>query len=258
MTQALAIVDPLAFGQENNTMHFANGWGIIRFTEIQHVSKEDRNRYTLLNENREVFFHIHLKFANVLRLKSFLFSPIFNLVGAITPSSEYDAYMFPEHLFIFACEVLLVFFQVLSCRLLVSIGGVDEDYEEMGILYILSEFFHHFYYVFLVGIYALVQTWRVHHSQLYLLLKVERQDLLLHCLGASSKARTHFEVTIFTLRAFRDPIRKSTLSISCVSDQNEGKRLVELLVLLGREIAVRVSPLSWAVLFNIKEIARIL
>ena len=171
MTQALAIIDPLAFGQENNTMHFANGRGIIRFTEIQHVRKEDRNRYTLLNENREVFLHVHLEFANVLRLESFLFSPIFNLVGAITPSSENDAHMFPEHLFVFAREVLLVFFQVLSCRLLVSIGGVDEDYEEMGILYMLSEFFHHFDYVFLVGIDALVQTGCVHHSQLYLLLK---------------------------------------------------------------------------------------
>ena len=195
----------------------------------------------------------------MLGLESFLFSPVFDLVGAIAPASEYDADMFPEHFFVFACEILLVFFQVVPGRLLVSVGGVDEDYEEMCVLYILSERFHHFDYVSLIGIYALVQTWCVDYSQVYLRLKVEREDLLLHSLGTSSKARTHFEHSVVTLRAFCDPISKSTLSISCVSNQNEGKRLVELLVgSLGLETAVRVSPLPWATFFNIKEIPRIL
>ena len=124
----------------------------------------------------------------MLGLEGFLFSSIFNLIGAVTPPSEYDAHMFPEHLFVLACEVLLVLFQVLSSRFLVSIGGVDQHYEEMGVFYILSELFHHFDYILLIGIHALVQTWRVHHSQLYLPLKVERQDLLLHRLGTSGKA----------------------------------------------------------------------
>lgn len=174
MAQTLTIIDPLTFGQEHNAMHFANSRGIIRFAEIKHVSKEDWNRNTLLNENWKILFHIQLELANMLRLEGFLFSPVFNLVGAITPPRENDAHMLPEHLFVFACEVLLVLFEILSSRFLVSVGGVDEDNEEMGVLNILSEPFHHFDDILLVGIHALVQPWRVHHSQLYLPLKVER------------------------------------------------------------------------------------
>ena len=59
-------------------------------------------------EDREVFLHVSFELIYVLGFENFLFGSNSDGVGTVAPMGKNDTNMLPEHLFIFAREILLV------------------------------------------------------------------------------------------------------------------------------------------------------